>query len=703
MDKSNSLVLTIAGDGTKGHLDGEAKVAKFNKPYGIVVDKHNNLIVVDHEGCRIRKIDPTTGIVSTIAGSGLEGYLDGDASNAKFDCPFGISMDKVGNLFIGDYINHRIRKLSLNGKVETFAGDGNQGFNDGIPGTFSGPRGVAVDQEGNVYVADGDNHRIRKVLPNGTVTTLAGDGTRGYTDGLDPKKAKFSVPRGVAVDNKGNVFVADTDNHVIRKIAPSGEVSTVAGDGNEGFVNGNAKSARFSRPFGITVDLYDNIIVADSRNHAIRKITPEGEVSVLAGTGKKGFLDGDSSIALFNCPTGVAADMSGNYLVADDENHRIRKILCVDRDTIVGTITHLLQSSEYADFEITLQEVTFKLHKPILHARCPALLHNPEIDISPNIFTLIVHFIYCNELKTDDMKILFSIASFASEMKFSSLLGLCEYNIVQTLSTENVIDAIIKSATLNLPVITEGAISWWAKKKIEFSAQYVLSLSSHPEIIARLLNSQKGAPKVPSLTLPKFQSVDSYCSQLYNSVDTADTMILLNETEKISFHKCIVGPQWPHILSIPQEHTTKMPIPTFKKLIQFFYDHSLLSEFTLSDCLWITSLSEYYKIQNVYLMRFCSTTVAKQVEKGEWFENLKMALKLDNKILLKKAMNAIPENIDGKHLIKFLLEIYRGNETSIKQLRESINEQQKRIQSIEEMYNKREEDVQKIKTALNIQ
>jgi len=186
-----------------------------------------------------------------------------------------------------------------------------------------------VDSSGNVYVADLYNHRIRKITPAGVVSTFAGTGSAGHADGTGTE-AQFNLPYGVAVDSSGNVYVGDLDNHRIRKITPAGVVSTLAGS-TEGFADGTGTETRFSYPGRVAVDSSDNVFVADSGNHRIRRITPAGVVSTFAGTGIRGHADGTATTAQFNYPTGVAVDSSGNVYVADFSNHRIRKITPADK------------------------------------------------------------------------------------------------------------------------------------------------------------------------------------------------------------------------------------------------------------------------------------------------------------------------------------------------------------------------------------
>ena len=314
-------VSTLAGS-TYGYTDGTGTSAKFYNPTGVAVDGAGNVYVADRYNHRIRKIT-TSGVVSTLAGSGTSGNADGTGTSAQFSYPSGVAVDSAGNVFVADRNNHRIRKITASGVVSTLAGS-TQGYTDGT-GTsakFDSPTGVAVDGAGNVYVADLYNHRIRKITASGVVSTLAGSAS-GYTDGTGTS-AKFKNPTGVAVDGAGNVYVADYNNHGIRKITTSGVVSTLAGIAY-GYTDGTGTSAKFKNPYGVAVDGAGNVYVADRDNHRIRKITTSGVVSTLAGS-SQGYTDGTGTSAQFAYPFGVAVDGTGNVYVADESNHRIRKI-----------------------------------------------------------------------------------------------------------------------------------------------------------------------------------------------------------------------------------------------------------------------------------------------------------------------------------------------------------------------------------------
>lgn len=268
--------------------------------------------------------------VSTLAGTGAAGAIDGAAHSATFDAPFGVAVDVAGNLYVADGNNLKIRKITPSGAVTTLAGSGGSGHSDGIgaEASFSGPYAVAVDSNGNVYVAEPSTHTIRRVDANGVVTTLAGSPwTAGSADGAGAA-ALFSSPRGVAVDGTGNVYVADSSNSTIRKITPAGLVSTLAGSsGAFGSTDGTGAAALFRSPFGTTVDASGNVYVADVGNLKIRKITSAGVVTTLAGSGVLGSANGVGAAASFNGPLGVAVDAVGVLYLADVNNNRIRKVV----------------------------------------------------------------------------------------------------------------------------------------------------------------------------------------------------------------------------------------------------------------------------------------------------------------------------------------------------------------------------------------
>ena len=316
------VVGTLAGSGAGGFAGGAGTEAQFYHPHGVAVDSDGNIYVADTHNHRIRKIT-ADGAVSTLAGSGAAGFAEGTGTAAHFHTPIDVAVDSAGNVYVADYHNHRIRKITA-GVVTTLAGTGVAGSANGDPLTeaqFNAPVSLTVDSAGNVYVGDATYHRIRKITAV-EVTTLAGS-TAGFEEGTGTE-AQFNQPRGVAVDTDGNVYVADYGNHRIRKITADGEVSTLAGTDTPGHMDATGTAAFFKYPLGVALDSSGNVYVADYYNHRIRKITAAGEVSTIAGTGTKGSANGTS--AQFNWPYDVAVDTDGNVYVADKDNHRIRKI-----------------------------------------------------------------------------------------------------------------------------------------------------------------------------------------------------------------------------------------------------------------------------------------------------------------------------------------------------------------------------------------
>ncbi|MCH6198943.1 YDG domain-containing protein [Aquiflexum sp. LQ15W] len=352
------IVSTLAGS-TSGFANGIGSAAQFQGPISLAVDASGNVYVADVENHRIRKITPEGG-VSTLAGSS-DGFADGQGTAAQFNQPGGVSLDILGNVYVADAGNSRIRKITPAGQVSTLAGSSARGGAQDGQGTaaqFRRPVGVALDASGNVYVADQNNHRIRKITPAGVVSTLAGS-TAGFSDGQGTA-AQFNTPFGVSLDTLGNVYVADFLNNRIRKITPEGLVSTLAGS-TRGFSDGQGTAAQFSSPTGVALDALGNVYVADVGNHRIRKITPAGGVSTLAGS-TTGFADGFGSAARFSSPRDIALDFIGNIYVADQSNHRIRKIemptwsvspalpagLILNADgSISGTPTALSSATDY--------------------------------------------------------------------------------------------------------------------------------------------------------------------------------------------------------------------------------------------------------------------------------------------------------------------------------------------------------------------
>lgn len=348
---SAGSVSTPAGSaGNSGSVDGQGSAARFNHPQAVAVDQAGYLFVIDTSNQTVREVSPS-GSVSTLAGAaGIGGRADGTGAAASFFYPGGIASTAAGVVYIADTGNHLVRAMESPGAVTTLAGSvGQMGYADGTGSQvlFAYPHGVAEDGSGHLYVADANNNAVRAASSAGFVTTLAGLGgvPVGSVNGSGTA-ARFSGPAGVAADASGNVYVADTGNSTIRKIAAGGAVTTFAGAaGVAGSSDGAGAAARFNAPEGIAVDSVGNVYVADSNNNTIRKITSGGTVTTLAGVaGQSGSLDGAAGSARFNGPYALAVDSSGTVYVSDLFNATIRKI------DISGTVSTLAGSPGYPGF-----------------------------------------------------------------------------------------------------------------------------------------------------------------------------------------------------------------------------------------------------------------------------------------------------------------------------------------------------------------
>ena len=303
--------------------------APLKGPTDIWIDASGDFYVADTFNNAIRKLS-AAGVISTYAGVASLSGTSPPVAPVFLAQPFGVVSDAAGNVYVAEFATHRIRKIAPDGLITNFAGEGGVfGSADGV-GTgarFTNPQGLAIDGAGNIYVADTGNQTIRKITPDGTVTTLAGlAGSFGYADGTG-SAARFTAPRGIAADTSGTVYVAD-GTHTIRAITPAGVVTTIAGlAGSPGSNDGAGGAARFRDPPGIAVDAAGILYVADQGNHTIRKITTNGVVTTLAGrAGASGYADGTGNAARFNNPEGIAVDTAGNVYVADRGNNAIRKI-----------------------------------------------------------------------------------------------------------------------------------------------------------------------------------------------------------------------------------------------------------------------------------------------------------------------------------------------------------------------------------------
>ena len=276
--------------------------------------------------------------VSTLAGGVAGGFFDGSGPSALFSNPQGVVADAQGNVYVADGFNNRIRKITPAGDVTTYAGDGNPGFADGPAATaeFYAPQGIAIDAQGNLYVADIGNNSIRKISTAGVVSTFAGNGTRGYVNGA-AATAEFNNPQGVAVDATGNVFVADRSNNLIRKITAAGVVSNFAGSGAAYYYNSTTNLSSFNGPKGVAVDASGNVYVADAGNYSIRKITAAGTATTIAGS--------PVQTTIIGSPAGISIDSQGNLYIADQGG----RILEITTSNILYTLAGTANTSGYAD------------------------------------------------------------------------------------------------------------------------------------------------------------------------------------------------------------------------------------------------------------------------------------------------------------------------------------------------------------------
>ena len=331
-------ISTIAGDGTSGYSgDGAAAtLAALNKPLGIAVDASANLYIADFYNHRVRMVNPS-GVITTVAGSGTYGF-SGDgaaATDAELSTATGVAVDASGNLYIVDQGNQRIRKVNASGIISTVAGNGTGAYSgDGGQATAASlfnPYGVAVDASGNIFIADAQNQVVRKVNTSGVISTYAGNNTAGYSGDSGPATAaELHYPTGLVTDAAGTLYIADEENSRIRMVTTSGIITTIAGTSSPGFSGdgGPATAAQLYDPWGLGLDADGNLYFGDSGNERIRKISTDGTISTIAGNDTGGYAGdgGPATDAEFNDPGGVAVDRSGNIYIDDYYNSRIRYI-----------------------------------------------------------------------------------------------------------------------------------------------------------------------------------------------------------------------------------------------------------------------------------------------------------------------------------------------------------------------------------------
>ncbi len=334
---SNNQINFIAGNGTVGYSgdSGKATSAGMVEPFAIAVDANANVYFAEPEDARIREITVSNGDINTVVGNGVQGFAGdgGSALKAEIHLSNGIAIDSSGNMYIADTLNNRIRKVS-GGNITTIAGNGVYSYSgDGAAATaaqFFAPQATAVDAAGNLYIADTQNNVVRRVDSKGVVSTIAGTGTAGSSgDSGAATAAQLNTPRGVAVDTAGNIYIADTANNKVRKVS-GGTISTYAGTGTAAYSGdgGAAASAALSAPLELAVDPAGNLYIADTGNNVIRKVSSSGTISTIAGSATQGYSGdgGNATAAQLNAPQSVALDSAGDVFIADTLNNVIREV-----------------------------------------------------------------------------------------------------------------------------------------------------------------------------------------------------------------------------------------------------------------------------------------------------------------------------------------------------------------------------------------
>jgi sugar lactone lactonase YvrE len=341
---SNGVYSRVVGANPAGSTGdgGSAMLASLNNPNGVAVDSAGNVYIADYNNNRVRKVTASTGVISNFAGSGAAGFSGdgGSATAAQLNNPIAVAVDSSGNVYISDWSNQRIRKVSISGTITTVAGSNTAGYaGDGGQATsaqINRPVGLALDSLGNLYFSDYYNNRIRMVTPTGTISTVVGNGSGSYSgDGGAATASAINNPQEIAIDSANNLYIADWSNHRIRKVTASTQIiTTVAGNGTQGYSGdgGAATSAQLNNPIGVAVDGSGNLYVMDYGNNVIRKVTG-GTITSITTRGNIGYTDlnhGDGGPALYagfnNNTNGAAMDAAGNTYIADSNNHRIRMI-----------------------------------------------------------------------------------------------------------------------------------------------------------------------------------------------------------------------------------------------------------------------------------------------------------------------------------------------------------------------------------------
>lgn len=390
---------TIAGSGLKGFLNGNRFNSQFNNPYRLCVDREGNIIVSDFFQHLVRIVSAKDGMVSTLAGGGNQ--LEGGFQQVKFYNPGQICIDKDGkNLIVCDINHHRIVRMNFEkGAIETIAGNTYGYVNDScLNSKFYCPFGVCLDDDQNIIVADTNNHVIRKInIENDTVETLAGTGDKGNEDG-ELLKATFHFPSHVCLDHDKNIIVTDNEGFCIRRIiVKENRVVTIAGKSDFGYVNGDLKNALFNYPSQTCIDAFGNILVSDKNNNCIRIIKEkEKVVETLTGDIHSGFIEGDLSIAKFKHPRGLCMDNEGNILVGDSENYRVR-LIKLHKTSI---LERMLKYNESKNFQIRAIDGNCFVDKFVLEARNSNLLNDSKLNVDVHTLNHYIEYLYSDNIKS---------------------------------------------------------------------------------------------------------------------------------------------------------------------------------------------------------------------------------------------------------------------------------------------------------------
>ncbi|MBS1854741.1 MAG: hypothetical protein JST11_05200 [Acidobacteria bacterium] len=353
MVPSSGVLRKLAGTGAPSDSgDGAAaSAAQLNSPSALAFDGAGNLYVADSSNQRIRVISPG-GVIATALGTGATGFAVeyGNPAGAQFNTPRGVAATPSGSILVADTGNNRVRRYDPGGNIYTYAGNGNGSYyGDGLPATTASvnhPEGIVLDAAGNLYIADTVDNAVRKVTPAGVISTIAGTGLPGFSgDGGPAAKAQLNAPRAVAVDGAGNVYIADTANHRVRRIDPNGVISTIAGNGATDLLPGDAAgtASSLSSPRGLAVDAAGNVYIADTGHNRVRKLFPSGAITTIAGYDGACCYAGDGGLATaarLNQPAGLLLDAAGNLYIADSGNNAIRLLRPVGTTVSIGAVTN---------------------------------------------------------------------------------------------------------------------------------------------------------------------------------------------------------------------------------------------------------------------------------------------------------------------------------------------------------------------------